>query len=56
MGVLSEIDSRPRCYLAFLLVVRLRKSYKDGVNSLSAAERQAVHRRGLASATRPRHR
>src|SRR4029453_7013082 len=42
---LSEIDGRPPCYPAFLLVVRLRKSYKDGVNSLSAAERQAVRGR-----------
>jgi hypothetical protein len=32
MGVLSEIDSRPPCYPAFALVVRVRKSYKDGVN------------------------
>jgi hypothetical protein len=29
---LSEIDSQPLCYLAFLLVGLLRKSYKDGVN------------------------
>jgi hypothetical protein len=29
---LSEIDGRAPCYLAFPLVVRLRKSYKDGVN------------------------
>jgi len=39
MGVLSEIDGRPLCYPAFLLVVLLRKSFKHGVNSLSAAER-----------------
>jgi hypothetical protein len=32
MGGLSEIDGRPPCYPAFALVVRLRKSYKDGVN------------------------
>ena len=35
----SEIDGPAPCYPAFALVVRLRKSYKDGVNSLSAAER-----------------
>ena len=29
---LSEMDGQPLCYLAFPLVVRLRKSYKDGVN------------------------
>ena len=39
MGVLSEIDGPALCYPASALVVRLRKSYKDGVNSLSAAER-----------------
>jgi hypothetical protein len=33
---LSEIDGKAPCYPAFALVVRLRKSYKDGVNSLSA--------------------
>ena len=32
MWVLSEIDSQALCYPAFLLVARLRKSYKDGVN------------------------
>src|SRR5215217_3349639 len=30
---LSEMDGRPLCYPAFPLVVRLRKSYRDGVNS-----------------------
>ena len=35
----SEIDGPALCYPAFALVVRLRWSYKDGVNSLSAAER-----------------
>jgi hypothetical protein len=34
-----EIDGPALCYPAFALVVRLRRSYKDGVNSLSAAER-----------------
>ena len=34
MGVLSEIDSQAPCYPAFPLVGLLRKSYKDGVNSL----------------------
>src|SRR4030095_7699028 len=29
---LSEMDGRALCYPAFALVVRLRKSYKDGVN------------------------
>ena len=29
---LSEMDSRALCYPAFALVVRLRKSYRDGVN------------------------
>jgi hypothetical protein len=29
---LSEIDGRPLCYPAFPLVVRFRKSYRDGVN------------------------
>jgi hypothetical protein len=37
MDHLSEMDGRPLCYPAFPLVVLLRKSYKDGVNSLSAA-------------------
>ena len=32
MSHLSEMDGRALCYLAFPLVVRLRKSYKDGVN------------------------
>jgi hypothetical protein len=45
MGVLSEIDSGAPCYPAFPLVVRLRESYKDGVNSLSAAECQALRGR-----------
>jgi hypothetical protein len=36
---LLEIDGPALCYPAFALVVRLRKSYKDGVNSFSAAER-----------------
>jgi hypothetical protein len=31
---LSEIDGRALCYPTFPLVVLLRKSYKDGVNSL----------------------
>ena len=44
MEVLSEIDGLALCYPAFALVVRLRKSYKDGVNSPSAAERQTVRR------------
>jgi hypothetical protein len=30
---LSEIDSQALCYPAFPLVMRLRKPYKDGVNS-----------------------
>jgi hypothetical protein len=39
---LSEMDSRSPCQPAFPLVVPLRKTYKDGVDSLSAADRQAV--------------
>jgi hypothetical protein len=35
---LSGIDGRALGYPAFPLVMRLRKSYKDGVNPLSAAE------------------
>jgi hypothetical protein len=35
---LSGIDGRALCYPAFPLVMRLRKSYKDGVNPLSTAE------------------
>jgi hypothetical protein len=34
MSHLSEIDGQAPCYPAFPLVVLLRKSYKDGVNSL----------------------
>jgi hypothetical protein len=36
---LSEIDGQALCYPAFSLVVLVRKSYKDGVNLLSAADR-----------------
>src|SRR5512132_2995575 len=39
---LSEMDGRALCYPAFPLVVRLRYSYRDGVNSLPAAGCQAV--------------
>jgi hypothetical protein len=49
----SEMDGRALCYPAFALVVRLRKSYKDGVNSLSAAERQAVRGRGWSRPSGP---
>jgi hypothetical protein len=38
------MDGRALCYSAFSLVMPLHKSYKDGVNSPSAAERQAVRR------------
>jgi hypothetical protein len=34
---LSEMDGRPPCYSAFPLVVLLRKSYKDGGESLAAS-------------------
>ena len=37
MAVLSEMDGQALCYPAFLLVGRLRKPYKDGAESRSAA-------------------
>jgi hypothetical protein len=35
----SGIDGQALCYPAFSLVVLVRKSFKDGVNSLSPADR-----------------
>ena len=42
---LSEIDGPALCYPAFALVVRLRKSYRDGVNLSVQVQSSVLARR-----------
>ena len=51
---LSEMDGRAPCYPAFALVVRLRKSYKDGVNLSSRSGRQCCRSIRVVRSLAPR--